>query len=98
MPALLAMFNTRTGELRARLPTCGDADDVFHDAKRERIYVICGEGSIAVLTASGEKLKVRLATRAGARTGYYAAELDLLFVAAPARDSKAAEIQVYEPR
>jgi hypothetical protein len=100
VPALITMFNTMTGELRARLPTCGDADDVFYDAKRERLYVICGDGSIAVLAASAERLEElsRLATRAGARTGYYAPELDLLFVAVPAIDSKAAEIRVYEPR
>ena len=42
VPALFTMFNTRTGALMARLPTCGDADDVFYDAKRERVYVICG--------------------------------------------------------
>ena len=44
VPALIAMFNTQTGELIARLPTCGDADDVFYDARRERVYVICGDG------------------------------------------------------
>jgi DNA-binding beta-propeller fold protein YncE len=100
LPALLTMFSTRTGALTARLPTCGDADDVFYDAKRERVYVICGDGSIAVLAASGEHLKElsRLATRVGARTGYCAPELDLLFAAAPAKGSKAAEILVYEPR
>ena len=100
MPALITMFNTRTGELQARLPTCGDADDVFYDLKRDRVYVVCGDGSIAVLAASAENLEElsRLATGAGARTGYYAPELDLLFVAAPERDFKAAEIQVYEPR
>ena len=99
VPALITMIDTRTGELRARLPTCGDADDVFYDAKRERLYVICGDGSIAVLAASGENLEElsRLATRAGARTAYYAPELDLLFVAAPAKDSGTAELLVYEP-
>ena len=100
VPALITMFNTKTGELMARLPTCGDADDVFYDARRERVYVICGDGSIAVLAASADHLQElsRLATRAGARTGYYAPELDLLFVAAPAKGSGTAEILVYEPR
>ena len=99
VPALITMFNTQTGELMARLPTCGDADDVFYDARRERVYVICGDGSIAVLAASAENLQElsRLATRTGARTGYYAPELDLLFVAAPAKDSGTAELLVYEP-
>ena len=73
LPALLTMFNTRTGALTAQLPTFGDADDVFYDAKRERVYVICGDGLIAVLAASGAHLKElsRLATRAGTRTGLW---------------------------
>jgi hypothetical protein len=100
VPALITMFDIKTGELMARSPTCGDADDVFYDAKRNRVYVICGDGSIAVLAALADNLQElsRLETRAGARTGYYAPELDLLFVAAPARGSGDAEILVYEPR
>jgi hypothetical protein len=98
VPALITMFHTKTGELIARLPTCGDSDDVFYDAKRSRVYVICGDGSIAVLATSSDQAQElsRLATRGGARTGYYAPELDLLFVAAPA-NSESAEILVYEP-
>ena len=57
VPALITMFDTKTGELMARLPTCGDADDVFYDAKRERVYVICGDGSIAGLAASADNLQ-----------------------------------------
>ena len=94
LPALITMFNTKTGELIDRR-----ADDVFYDVKRDRVYVICGDGSIAVLAASGQRLQElsRLATRAGARTGYYAPELDLLFVAAAARGSATAEILAYRP-
>jgi hypothetical protein len=100
VPALITMFDTKTGELMARLPACGDADDVFYDARRKRVYLICGDGSIAVLAASADNLEElsRLETRAGARTGYYAPELDLLFVAAPVKGSGGAEILVYEPR
>lgn len=99
IPALIAAFDTRTGKLIDRQATCGDADDVFSDSKRNRVYVICGDGSIAVLAAS-EHLKElsRLATRAGARTGLYAPDLDLLFVAARASGSVPAEIQIYQPR
>ena len=99
LPALITTFNTKTGELIDWRATCGDADDVFYDVKRDRVYVICGDGSIAVLAASGQRLQElsRLATRPGARTGYYAPELDLLFVAAPARGSATAEILAYRP-
>src|SRR4051812_9258669 len=48
-PPELLVFDTASGKVTARLPTCGDADDVFFDAKRERVYVSCGEGFIGVL-------------------------------------------------
>jgi hypothetical protein len=43
-PPELLVFAAGSGETLARLPVCGDADDVFWDAKRQRIYVSCGEG------------------------------------------------------
>jgi DNA-binding beta-propeller fold protein YncE len=100
LPALLAAFDTRTGELIARDATCGDADDIFYDKTRKRAYVICGDGSLAVLDASSNKPRElsRLATRPGARTGHFAPELDLLFVAAPERGTEQAEILIYRPR
>src|SRR6185437_9912598 len=42
-PAELAAFST-DGKLVARAETCGDVDDLFVDAKRERVYVSCGAG------------------------------------------------------
>jgi DNA-binding beta-propeller fold protein YncE len=99
IPALITAFDTTTGELVARLPTGGDPDDIFYDKTRSRLYVICGDGSIAVLAVSGHHLQElsRLATRPGARTGLYAPDLDLLFVAAPATKSAPAEIRIYRP-
>jgi sugar lactone lactonase YvrE len=98
MPALLAAFDTRNGEPAAKSETCRDADDVFHDAARGRVYVVCGEGAIAVLDAKTLREIGRLQTRTGARTGLYAPELGLLFVAVPARDGEVAEIRAYRPR
>jgi hypothetical protein len=100
LPALLTTFSSSTGELIARDATCGDADDVFYDKTRKRIYVICGDGSLAVLDASDKRPRElsRLATRSGARTGLYVPVLDLLFVAAPQRGTAEAEILVYRPR
>jgi len=64
------------------------------------IVVIGGQGYIDVFDAASS-IKYRrlahIATRAGARTGLWSSELDRLFVAWPARDGRAAEIQVLAP-
>ncbi len=48
-PPKLVLVDARTGAATARLDACGDADDVFFDAKRARIYVVCGAGIVDVL-------------------------------------------------
>jgi DNA-binding beta-propeller fold protein YncE len=100
LPALLTVFDTATGELIDKQATCGDADDAFYDANRKRVYVICGDGSIAVVAAAAKRLVElsRLATWPGARTGLYVPDLDTLFVAAPAKGAKPAEVLIYRPR
>lgn len=52
-PACLANFDTSTGKRLAILETCRDADDVFVDARRHRVYVSCGEGLIDVIAQGG---------------------------------------------
>jgi hypothetical protein len=100
MPALVAAFDTRNGEMVGEIATCRDADDAFYDAARSRLYVICGEGAIAVLDADARGLRerARLQTRTGARTGLFASELDRIYIAVPARQRAPAEIWVYRPR
>jgi hypothetical protein len=46
-PARLVILST-DGSLVDGLDTCGDADDVFVDPKRHRIYVTCGAGMVDV--------------------------------------------------
>jgi hypothetical protein len=45
-------------ECNARInrPSDGDADDVFFDDKRHRIYVSCGDGVIDVLQQDGQAI------------------------------------------
>ncbi len=85
-PARLVLLDTKTGAVTASLQTCGDADDVFFDAKRRRLYVSCGEGMVDVLQgeATGYRPLARIPTRSGARTSLFVPELDRLFVAARA--------------
>jgi DNA-binding beta-propeller fold protein YncE len=98
-PAVLAVFDTRSGDVVARRPTCGDADDVFFDAKRQRIYVSCGEGFLDVLQWRGGSVDelARLPTVSGARTSLFVPDLDRLFLAVRARGSERAALWAYQP-
>jgi YVTN family beta-propeller protein len=96
-PAELLVFDTTSGKRIAAVPCVGDTDDLFYDARRDRVYVIGGEGFVDVFdaAASGKYDRVaRIATRGGARTGLWSSELDQLYVAWPARDDKPAAIEV----
>ena len=85
-PARLVLLDTKTGDVQANLQTCGDADDVFFDAKRNRIYVSCGEGSIGVFQKDAKTYRTagQITTSSGARTSLFVSEYDRLFVAARA--------------
>jgi DNA-binding beta-propeller fold protein YncE len=97
-PPRLAVFG-RDGKLVRRVDTCEDSDDVFIDAKRNVVYVICGEGYVDVLAPRGDTYAriSRITTNSGARTGLFIPELDRLIVAVRARGSEPAAIWVYQP-
>jgi DNA-binding beta-propeller fold protein YncE len=97
-PELLA-FDTASGEVVARLPTCRDADDVFIDPGRGRAYVSCGEGVVDVIERRGNDLAelARVPTAPGARTALLVPELDRLYVAAPAGKGGGAAVRVFRP-
>jgi DNA-binding beta-propeller fold protein YncE len=64
----------------------GDVDDLFFDAQRDRLYAICGEGSVAVLErGAGGRFAVAEAvpTRKLARTGLFDPDGGRLFVVLP---------------
>lgn len=98
-PPVLGFFDSETGALKQRLSTCEDVDDLFVDAKRQQLYVICGAGLIDLLaTSQGRYASIgRLTTAPGARTGLFVPELDRLFVAVPASSRQGAAIWVFEP-
>ncbi|HET9149929.1 MAG TPA: hypothetical protein VFO61_05550 [Alphaproteobacteria bacterium] len=82
-PPHLVQFDSGSGAIAAEAETCGDADDVFVDAKRGRLYVSCGAGSVDVFeqTAAGLRRLGRIETTSGARTSLFVPELDRLYVA-----------------
>jgi YVTN family beta-propeller protein len=98
-PAKLGAFSMDDGSLVASPDICGDADDLFVDANRRRVYISCGEGFLDVLDAAqGAYPRIaRIATVAGARTSLFVPEMDRLMLAVRASGREAAAIWVYQP-
>jgi DNA-binding beta-propeller fold protein YncE len=96
-PAKIMAYRISSGAVARVASVCGDADDVFVDAKRGRIYVVCGEGVVDVLTSTTLDRIGRVTTSEGARTGLYSAEADVLFVAARATQGSEAAVWVLKP-
>jgi DNA-binding beta-propeller fold protein YncE len=98
-PAKFAALAKYNGALVADVDTCGDADDLFFDAKRRRVYISCGQGFIDVLDArdSGFARMARVATVPGARTSLFVPDADRLYLAVRAQGGQGAAIWVYRP-
>ena len=100
-PARMLAIDTNSGKVAASADIVSDTDDLFYDAARGRVYVIGGGGFVDVLDVKDPAHFQRLAhieTASGARTGLFVPEWNLLFVAAPKRAGRPAEIKVYEVR
>ncbi len=96
-PARVAVLDTQTGKCINDFAISADTDDLFWDAARQRLYVSCGEGFVDVLSENGGALSRtgHIATRAGARTSFFAARLNQLYVAVPGRDAAPAELRIF---
>ena len=98
-PAKLLAFGLGDGSLAAKSDSCGDADDVFVDAKRRRVYVSCGEGFVDIFEPrdGGYMRSAHIPTAPGARTSFFSPELDRLFLAVRASGGEPASIWVFRP-
>jgi DNA-binding beta-propeller fold protein YncE len=98
-PARLIAFSTRDGQRVATVDTCGDADDVFVDGRRRRVYVACGDGLVEVFGMRGDGYESigRIPTVSGARTALFVADADRLYVAVRARFREPAAIWAFRP-
>jgi DNA-binding beta-propeller fold protein YncE len=99
-PSRLVVFDTGTGKPVTNLAISGDTDDLFYDPALKRLYVSCGEGFVDVIDQhNGDhyQLHERVATRSGARTCFFSAELNELYLAVPQRGGQSAEIRVFQP-
>jgi hypothetical protein len=101
-PALLAVYDASTGALLAQCPCVGDADDLFYDRARKRLYLIGGEGFVDVfqVPATLENLQriARLPTAPRARTGLFIPESRMLAVATPHTANRPAAVLLLQAR
>jgi DNA-binding beta-propeller fold protein YncE len=99
-PARLQAYEPRTGRVLGGSDVCGDSDDLFVDAQRHRVYVICGDGNVDVLDASGDDFRrlARIATSSGSRTGLFVPEIDRLVVAIRATGTHRAALWLLRTR
>lgn len=98
-PAKVIIFDTESRKVVGSLECAGDADDIFYDQERRRIYLSSGEGFVDVLVqrdADHYALDTKLPTAAGARTSLLVPPLRRFFLAVPYRGEQAAEIRVYD--
>jgi DNA-binding beta-propeller fold protein YncE len=98
-PAKLGVFSIKDGALLASPDTCGDADDLFVDAKRNRLYISCGDGFLDVFDPEGNAYKriAHIPTVRGARTSLFVPELDRVLLAVRAEAGEPASIWVFRP-
>jgi DNA-binding beta-propeller fold protein YncE len=100
-PARVLVFDTRSGSQIGTFEISGDADDLFYDAARKRLYISCGDGFLDVFQQLDIGRFTRVAqvpTAAGARTSLFVPEQQRLYLAVPHRGDQKAEIRVYELR
>jgi hypothetical protein len=97
-PAKLTVFDAESGKILVNLDTVGDADDIFYDSSRQRIYIAGGDGFLSIfqqLDPDHYEPVTKISTAAGARTALFVPELSRLYLAVPHGGSQRAEVRVY---
>jgi len=99
-PAQLVAIDADSGAMVASVPCVNDADDLYYDVGRKRIYVPGGEGFISVIQqtdADHYQSLAKVATTVGARTGLWYEKRDRFYLAVPASSKQGAALWVYAP-
>jgi hypothetical protein len=95
----VVVLDVKTGKEVEGVEIPGDIDDLFYDAKCDRLYAACGAGVLAVLQSKeGKRYEVveRVPTGKLARTCLFDAESGRLYVPVPRQEGKdAPELRVF---
>jgi DNA-binding beta-propeller fold protein YncE len=99
-PPKLMVFDTNSGKVVSSSDISNDADDIFYDAAKKRIYISCGEGFINIFqqqnTNNYSALPV-VPTAQGARTSLFVPELSHFYLAVPnITNQQPSEVLVYQ--
>jgi DNA-binding beta-propeller fold protein YncE len=99
-PPRMVVLDTETGREVTSVSIPADTDDLWYDAAQKRIYVSCGEGSIAVIRqkdADHYEPVARIPTERGARTSLYDPVSHRLYLLVPKHGGSAGpEVWIYE--
>ncbi len=97
-PGRMAVYDTGSGKAITEIPVADDADDIWYDAARRRVYISCGAGVVQVFQrkdSDGYTLLASISTARGARTSLFAAGESRLYVAVPSQKNRPARILVF---
>ena len=98
-PPKLMVFDTNSGKVVSVLDIANDADDIFYDTAKKRIYVSCGEGFINIFQqqdANHYNAITTVPTAQGARTSLFVPELHRFYLAVPHIANQESKILVYQ--
>jgi WD40 repeat protein len=98
-PPKLMVFDTNSGKVISILDIANDADDIFYDAIKRRIYISCGEGFVNVFQqqdADHYNAIVSIPTAQGARTSLFVPDLQRFYLAVPRMGNQESKILVYQ--
>ena len=96
----MVVYDLEKDKAIATVDISKEADGIYYDVLRSRIYVSCGEGFIDVINqTSPDKYLVlsKIATRRGAGTSLFVPKLDMFILAVPQNAQDKAEIRIYKP-
>lgn len=99
-PGKFIIYSAKTGKSIQSFNISKDADGIYYDAKRNSIYVSCGEGNIEVIEqkdADNYTINQTIPTVKGAGTSLFSAQLDKYILAVPQSSNQIAEIRIYQP-
>ena len=97
---MVIVMDTETGKEITGIPIPGDIDDLVYDAKRKRLVATCGDGFLVVIKqtdADHYEVAEKIATAKGAKTSFFSADKDQIYLAVPRQEGKEGpEVRVYQ--